>query len=304
MTHARRLNALLALAFLACGADPLHELADPPDAGSSVVVRDPPPDPGCYPREEVCDGLDSDCNGEIDDIALRFYWPADAPPVDFGGECSPGVVVCDGGRERIVGLVLPAPTDTCGDGRDNDCDGLTDEVDDPGGWLVAMAVDQSGSMGLYRGPVNEALCGLDTRSPHAHSLALYGGDGPTSVASAWGEPLCDSLVIDGGSSELTYRAVNTLLALEPWPDTTTRRVVVVVTDEPPQHTATSDGTAELVDLCLEQRFAVGVVTLSAYAHHWTGVTDACGGWISSLSQAPEDMFAAFTGDALRCVEEE
>ncbi len=70
------------------------------------------------PQAEICDGLDNDCNGEVDELA--------------GGECTitnqygscPGTSTCVGAAEICQGT--PPSSDVC-DGLDNDCDGETDK---------------------------------------------------------------------------------------------------------------------------------------------------------------------------------
>jgi len=81
------------------------------------------------PQAEVCNNLDDDCNGVIDNIA--------AVPTSCGvGACaSTGQLVCQGGNTVDTCTPLPAGVEgpftsaTCNDGIDNDCDGTTDAAD-------------------------------------------------------------------------------------------------------------------------------------------------------------------------------
>ncbi len=79
---------------------------------------------------EVADGVDNDCDGDTDEgTACSAGGQVAACGVD-AGECRPGTrtCLCDGGAcvwSPCVGGVLPRP-EVC-DGKDNDCDGDTDE---------------------------------------------------------------------------------------------------------------------------------------------------------------------------------
>lgn len=79
----------------------------------------------CTTREEVCDGKDNNCNGQIDEGDV------------CGPVCEPTEEVCDGvdndcdGQidEGDVCEVACVPSEEVCDGVDNDCDGETDEGD-------------------------------------------------------------------------------------------------------------------------------------------------------------------------------
>ncbi|MCB9680435.1 MAG: putative metal-binding motif-containing protein [Alphaproteobacteria bacterium] len=86
---------------------------------------------------EVCDGIDNDCNGQIDDGVrvpgmATFYVDADA---DGWGDGTQSITACgspvgyasvDGDCDDDAADVNPGASETC-DARDEDCDGLVDE---------------------------------------------------------------------------------------------------------------------------------------------------------------------------------
>ncbi|MCX7944061.1 MAG: MopE-related protein [Deltaproteobacteria bacterium] len=82
---------------------------------------------------EVCgNGMDDDCDGLVDDGCSceegeqRSCYSGE-PLTRHKGECRDGVSTCSGGVwGGCEGQVLPV-VEVCGDNKDNDCDGLTDE---------------------------------------------------------------------------------------------------------------------------------------------------------------------------------
>ncbi len=98
------------------------------DAG--WVDRDGNPANGCeyacsYTGAEVCNGLDDDCNGLVDDGLT--------PPSTFcnpNGVCAGTAPTCGGGAGWVCTYTSPAyqSTETKCDGLDNDCNGYTDEA--------------------------------------------------------------------------------------------------------------------------------------------------------------------------------
>jgi hypothetical protein len=105
-----------------------------------------------YGASEVCDGIDNDCNGVVDDIF------AEACETALPGICQQGHLACDGFAPSCVPNVAPRSNDICSDELDNDCDGVTDEAGCdvlPGGETCGLAVDVSGG-GAFAGSLSGA----------------------------------------------------------------------------------------------------------------------------------------------------
>ena len=100
------------------------------------------------PNAEICDSIDNDCNGVVDDqlpnatMEVCYDGPQETILV---GECKPGIRYCVDGamQSECVGEVLP--TGELCDGKDNDCDGEIDEGFDTANVDVVFVIDVSGS---------------------------------------------------------------------------------------------------------------------------------------------------------------
>jgi hypothetical protein len=79
-------------------------------------------DPDFKQGEEICDGLDNDCNGKIDDIDQVPCMNLACATMGFW-ECSKAA---DGSYQKTCKPIIALPVEEC-DAKDNNCNGKTDE---------------------------------------------------------------------------------------------------------------------------------------------------------------------------------
>ncbi len=72
----------------------------------------------CAQKPEICNGVDDNCNGQIDESIASVTCGLNI------GECKPGNTVCVSGNTQCNGATGPS-AEIC-DNKDNNCDGITD----------------------------------------------------------------------------------------------------------------------------------------------------------------------------------
>ncbi len=161
---------------------------------------------------EVCNGVDEDCDGWIDDedpsldLTSAPAWLLDLDVDGFGGAVAeaacavPGAVLLAGDCDDLDPDVSPVATEVCG-GVDEDCDGLTDASDPSldGTTLSTFAIDGDGDGYAPDGVIWREAC-----TPNEGEVAL-GGDCDDGMATVFpgATEFCNGLdddcdaVIDG-----------------------------------------------------------------------------------------------------------
>lgn len=260
------------------------------------------------PKEEVCDGINNDFleDDEIDeDIDVVYDYPYDQYPDTVGiGECTPSITRCVDGELVRTPAVTPESEDgaNCGNGKDDDCNGLIDDTDEPpeAAHFVIM-IDNSGSMTSRIYAVRTATRGW-IASTHPDSLfaVLLFGSRPEPYDTkgiVWLQDFADAattdLTLSSGfpSGTMPEYAIEALAYPIVWPTGTVDRHVVMFYDEEIHYYLDGETStiSDVQDACTVQGFDLGLFTYTNRFPMWQPFINVCGGFLADLNGSTPQM---------------
>ena len=181
------------------------------DPGASIGACDKPEgyvlsDRDCDDRDplvspdgtETCDGRDEDCDEVVDDDAQGATpWYPDADGDGWGADAAEAILSCSqpAGAVRDAGdcddadaTYSPRATESCADGVDRNCDGLTGDVDHDGDGFVACADCDDADADVFPGAPDTPYDGVRTDCDRTSD---FDADQDGVEAMAFGGADCD-----------------------------------------------------------------------------------------------------------------
>lgn len=172
-------------------ADPNDKDGDGFQTGADCNDMNPYINPAAY---EYCDGVDNNCNNQVDEGCPNCNEGAVQPCGTDMGDCVAGMQTCTGGAWGACTGTGPI-LESC-DGHDNDCDGLVDEV----------CPCQSGQQVPCSSNVGTCIEGVQTCEEGMWS-ACRNGEIPRPEVCDGRDNDCDGLTDNGFSTGSTCQGV-------------------------------------------------------------------------------------------------
>lgn len=269
---------------------------------------------------EKCDGYDNDCDGITDEDTLeepifsdseRFVYTDDPSTINVG-ECRAGYKECVDGQEYLRNMRTPI-TEICGNGDDDDCDGITDEIENPNQSTdFVFIIDYSGSMTGIISSVSDALCDWSRQGVLSNSRFAVVAVGHSNGNAKEMKTLTD--FTDSGTACTFIRNNNTVsnyggieyqldaiyevnepssqLGVLNWFNQD--RKIIIFSDEPLQQdfTQTVEEAIQIIaEQCQQNSYIIGAfIYRNVFDHQlWLDLTQVCGGFLDYLDDEPEDM---------------